>query len=696
MRTLGFRDRRQRVKRMIILLAATVVCILIVAAAGIISYGYLNREKPLHAEDYLKTYFDLLDAKRFEDMYAMLTPGAQANITKDDFVERYTNIMDGIEANNIKVSIPENEDKKYPDTVTISYEATMDTLAGSVSYKNTAILMRNEDKVYQLNWDSQDIYPNLKAGDKIKVSSEKATRGAIYDRNGNILAGPGTAYSVGVVPGKVTEPKADSYAQLANLLGITVEKIEKSMSASWVKDDSFVPLRTISKNEQDLKTQLLQIKGVMISDVELRTYPLGQAAAHITGYVQSITAEELKELEGKGYNSNSVLGKAGLEKVYEDRLHGTDGASIDIYDEEGNPKENVITSQPKNGEDIFVTIDSNLQSKMYQEIQADSGCSVALNPKTGEVLAAVSTPAYDPNDFVMGYTSAEWDALNQDPAQPFYNRITGTTVPGSSFKPIVAAIGLMEGTLDPNADVANSGLQWQKDTSWGSYYVTTLEDYGPKNLMNALIYSDNIYFAKTALGIGKEAFQKDLTAFGFGESIPFALSTKASSYGTDGAIADEIELADSGYGQGKILVNPLHLASLYATFINGGNMPTPTLEKTDASVTYWKQNIFSSDIANMVLQDMIQIVADPNGTGHQAFAADRVIAGKTGTAEIKASKNDTAGTEIGWFIGMTPQDQQNPVVMLMMVENVKDRGGSHYVVPKVKNCLDAYYASANQ
>ena len=673
------------------LLASAAVLILAAAVTGGILFFINNREKPLHAEEYLQQFYTLLGEGKYEEMYAMLTPSAQGMITEEDFTERYANILDGIEAANIKVSIPQNEEKGYAATVTISYDVTMDTMAGSLDYKNTAILMRNEEKAYQINWDTQDIYPSLKTGDKIKVSTTKAERGTIYDRNGNILAGAGTAYSVGVVPGKLSEPLTDTYAQIAGLLGITVEKIESALGAGWVKEDSFVPLRTISKDEQDLKNQLLEIPGIMISDTNLRTYPLGEAAAHLTGYIQNITAEELEEREGMGYNSQSILGKAGLERVYEDRLRGRDGVSIDIYDEEGNLKENMISSNAQNGEDITLSLDADLQMKMYQELKDDCGCGIALDPGTGEILAMVSTPAYDSNDFVMGYTGTEWEALNSDARQPFYNRYMSTFAPGSAIKPIVAAIGLKEGTLDPNADVANEGLQWQKDAGWGNYYVTTLEDYAVKNLQNALIYSDNIYFAKAAVGVGKEAFQRDLTAFGFGESVPFSLSAKASSYGSDGEIADEIELADSGYGQGKMLVNPLHLALLYAAFMNDGNILQPTLESGAGSASYWIEGAFSGDIANLVLADMVQIVANENGTGHQAYSSDRVIAGKTGTAEIKASKDDTTGTEIGWFIGMTPEEQEDQVLMLMMVEDVKNRGGSHYVVPKVKNCLDSYY-----
>lgn len=692
----SYRKRKRQARRvkMILSISAMAVLLLMLAAGGIYFFVLkAEEEKPLYAADYLTQFYQLEAEQKYDEMYAMLTEDAKNNISQENFVERYSNIMSGIEADNIQIAITEDTGEEYPDTATISYTVTMETVAGTLSYDNSALLTRNEEKVYEINWDTKDIYPTLDSTDKIKVSTSAAKRGSITDRDGNLLAGEGTAYLVGVVPGKLQEPLEDTYEQIAELLEISVEDIEDDLSASWVKDDSFVELRVISYDEQDLKDQLLEIPGIMITDKTLRVYPLGEAAAHITGYIQSITAEELEELEGEGYTSASVLGKAGLENAYEDRLHGSDGVSIDIYDEDGTLKMNMVKMDAQDGEDIQVTLDSSLQQTMYEQLKEDAGCGVAMDPDTGEILAVVSTPSYDPNDFVMGYISSEWESLNADENQPFYTRFISSFVPGSSFKPIVASIGLTEGTLDPDEDVTNDGLSWQKDESWGDYYVTTLEEYSPKNLQNALIFSDNIYFAKVATNIGVDAFQNQLTALGFGESIPFALSAKVSSFGTDGEIADEIELADSGYGQGKILINPIHFISMYSAFLNEGSMVLPTIEKMDGmAVSYWKEQVFSADIMSTVLEDMKQIVSNPEGTGYQAYSADRVIAGKTGTAEIKADKEDTSGTELGWFVGMTPEETENRVLMLMMVEDVKDRNGSHYVVPLVKNAIDAYYA----
>ena len=461
------------------------------------------------------------------------------------------------------------------------------------------------------------------------------------------------------------------------------------MSAGWVRDDTFVPLRTVAKDAMDLKEKLLEIPGVMISDTKVRFYPFGEKAAQLTGYVQNITAEELEKRAGQGYNRNSIIGKAGAERIYEEQLRPKDGYAIQILNQLGEVKDTVLEKSAEDGQDVKLAIDITLQQYLYQEMEGDEGCAVAMDPTTGAVRALVSTPAYDPNDFVMGYTSSAWDALNSDEAQPLYNRYLAAWTPGSSFKPVVAALGLTEGTLDPDEDVKNDGLKWQKDSSWGDYYVTTLVDYPVKNLENALVHSDNIYFAKAACAMGTDDFAKGLGSLGFGEELPFDFTATASSFGSDGKIASETELADSGYGQGKVLMNPIHLSVIYSALVNGGDMVKPCLLDSE-STSYWKEGVFTKEAADTVLADLYQVVEDSDGTAHSAQRDAFRMAGKTGTAELKTSREDTEGQELGWFVGICVENTEKPLLITMMIEDVKGRGGSHYVIPKVMKGFDEY------
>ena len=648
-------------------------------------------KKTVQPEELLTEYIDLLNQGDYADMYDFLTEEAQETTDKETYVNRYKNIYGGIEASDVRIDIADEGDKKdeKAETQRVKYTLTMDTIAGELSFDTVAIFTQNEDGDYKMSWDSQDIFPNLYNEDTVKVVTTQAKRGNIYDRNQVELAREGIASSVGLVPGKLPEDRDGAIAQLSELLEISTEKIEKALSAGWVRDDTFVPLRTVAKDAMELKEKLLEIPGVMISDTKVRFYPFGEKAAQLTGYVQNITAEELEKRTGQGYNRNSIIGKAGAERIYEEQLRPKDGYTIEIRNQLGEVKDVVLEKPAEDGQDVKLTIDITLQQYLYQEMEGDEGCAVAMDPTTGAVRALVSTPAYDPNDFVMGYTASAWEALNSDESQPLYNRYLAAWTPGSSFKPVVAALGLTAGTLNPDEDVKNDGLKWQKDSSWGDYYVTTLVDYPVKNLENALVHSDNIYFAKAACALGEKDFMKGLDSLGFGEELPFDFAATASGYGSDGRIASETELADSGYGQGKILVNPIHLSSIYSSLVNGGNMVKPYLLDGE-SATYWKEGVFTKEAADTVLADLYQVVEDSAGTAHAAQRDAFRMAGKTGTAELKISKDDTEGQELGWFVGMCVENTEKPLLITMMIEDVKGRGGSHYVIPKVMKGFDEY------
>ena len=208
----------------------------------------------------------------------------------------------------------------------------MSTSAGTISFTNTAKLVKG-DKDYKISWSSSMIFPELRATDKVRVSILSAKRGEILDRNGEKLAENGSISSVGIVPGKLGENKEESISKISELTGVSTDYINTQISASYVKDDTFVPIKKVSADNTELKNQLLQIPGIKITSVDARVYPLGEEAAHLIGYVQAISSEELKQKEGKGYSSSSIIGKAGLEQAYEDTLRGIDGTEIYIVDE---------------------------------------------------------------------------------------------------------------------------------------------------------------------------------------------------------------------------------------------------------------------------------------------------------------------------------------------------------------------------
>ncbi len=659
-----------------------------------------NRRTP---EELLIAYMNYIPEQNYEKMYAMLAKEALGNINEEDFIKRNSAIYEGIEIKNMTIDILEyNQEKKA-----VTYKTSFDTVAGNISFENEAFFLEGEDG-YKLVWGDSLIFPELCSADKVRVSVIEARRGEILDRKGRVLAGKGIASSVGIIPGELEDTKI-AIRQLGKLLEIEPQTIEKKLAAKWIKEDSFVPIKTIPKveeiellsinpdkevlKEKERQEKMLEIPGVMITDTKVREYPLRDAAAHLIGYVKNVTAEDLEEHKGEGYTANSVIGSSGMEGLFEKELKGQNGCRIYIVDADGIEKKELASVTVQHGKDIKLTIDAELQNILYEKFKEDKSCSAAINPYTGEVLALVSTPSYNTNDFIMGLSNKQWKIINEDENQPMYNRFRQVWCPGSTFKPIIAAIGLEAGKIDPAEDFGNVGLRWQKDTSWGAYHVTTLHAYEPVNLENALIYSDNIYFAKAALKIGIEQMQNFLTRLGFCEELPFEIRMAESKYSNTEKIETEIQLADSGYGQGQILINPLHLACIYSAFCNKGKVIKPYLtyqKKTAAE--YWIPAVFSGDVADRVLKGMKKVVNDPNGTGYAAHREDIALAGKTGTAEIKASKEDTSGTELGWFsIFTTEKAMKYPILIVSMVEDVKGRGGSGYVVEKDKQVLEEWF-----
>lgn len=677
------------------------------AVAGAIICGgitYYRQKMWDTPEELLKKYMECISQKEYEKMYDMVNKEASGDISKEDFVKRNSAIYEGIEADNLKINVLEYDKKEK----SVTYHTSFETPAGIIDFDNEASFMKGK-KGYEIIWADSLIFPQLKPEDKVRINFDEAERGRILDRNGNVLAGKGTASSVGIVPEKL-ENTEQTVEKIAGLLETDPAEIEKKLREKWVKEDSFVPIKTIPKvretellsvnpdeevlKEAERQKKLLEIPGIMITDKEIREYPLGKAASHLTGYVQNVTEEDLKEHEGEGYTETSTIGRTGMEALFEEELRGENGCRIYITDEDGKEKKTIASKTVQHGQDVKLTIDAGLQNEIYEQFQEDKSCTAAMNPYTGEVLALVSTPSFDSNDFIRGLTEEEWKILNESDSKPMYNRFRQVWCPGSVFKPVTAAVGLESGALNPAEDYGSEGLSWQKNSTWGEYYVTTLHTCEPAVLENAMIYSDNIYFAKAALKIGEKELESALNNLGFYEELPFEIKMTKSSYSNTENIETEIQLADSGYGQGQILVNPLHMASIYTAFCNEGKMIKPhLLYKEDKTADYWIPEAFSKETAALVLEAMKKVISEVEGTGYDAYREDVVLAGKTGTAEIKASTEDTSGTELGWFCVFTAEKtEEKPVLLISMAEDVKERGGSGYVVEKSKAVLENWFS----
>ncbi|RBP02796.1 penicillin-binding transpeptidase domain-containing protein [Rossellomorea aquimaris] len=663
-----------------------VLLLCLFVAFSLLIAGCQEKPKPT---DQLQDYVDLWNKEKFENMFdGYLNTSTKDSFNKEDFVTRYKDIYEDLEVKDVKVSFkkPEKEvdwdkETKAEFPLTISFN----TLAGEVSYEKEITLTKEkqgEEENWFVEWEPSFILPEMEKGDKVGVESISAKRGDILDRNQQALAMNGEAFELGIVPKEFNE---SDLSKLSSLLDMSPESIQGKLDQSWVKPEFFVPIKKIALTERPLALEVIELGGLYSKRVPAREYPYGEAAAHLTGYIGKLTAEKLEKLKGEGYTAQSLMGLSGAEEVYEDQLRGKDGQRIYLKKEESEEVVTVAEQPVEDGKNITLTIDAEMQKKLYEQMKSEAGTAAALNPQTGEALALVSTPAYDPNDFVLGMSSEKYKKLADDPKKPLRNRFPITYSPGSTMKGITASVGLKSGKLDPNKVYDITGKKWQKDDSWGNYKVVRVFDNESKvDLESALKFSDNIYFARVGLEMGADTFIAGLKDFGFGEEIPSSYPIYKSQISNDGTISKEVQLADSAFGQGEVLMSIVHLASAYGGIINDGNMMKPRLLK-DEEHEIWKENLLTKEQADMLKTDLRKVVTE--GIATKASVKGKAIAGKTGTAEIKAEQG-TTGTENGLFVSY---DQNDPTMVLaVLLEDVEEAGGSTHTVEVTKRFYDSW------
>lgn len=674
---------------------ATVVVLLIAITTVIVVTAFSKGDS---AVKFIEDYKSKWQKQDYKAMYSMLSSETKGKVTEQQFIDRYTAIYKGIDAKNISVELNNGnkikESKK--DNLDIPFSITMDTVAGKLDikdYKLTLIKEKiNNKKQWKIVWDEKMIFPNMEPNDKVKVETSKAKRGEIYDRNDKGLAINTQIYNVGIHPSKFIKNKDVNIAQLAKVLDIDPTAIENKLKAS-TNPDQFVPIVNVSSLERDKVLEAIKIDGVTNTKPDGRVYPGGEAFGALIGYIGEITAEELEKMKDQGYSTGSLIGKAGLEQVYEKRLKGENGVEVYISKQKDGKQVQKISlakKEPKNGDNIKLFVDFDLQKKIYDEMNKDGGACSAINPKTGEVMALVSSPSYDSNARTCYATNTQKAAWKSSSKEPFQNRFKNVYSPGSTFKVLTAAVGLNQGKIKPDEGINIQGTQWQPDKSWGTYKVTRVSDPGkPVNLRDAFVYSDNIYFAMAARNIGKDEFIKGCNSFGLGEALPIDYPIAKSQLSNDNSIKNDVMLADSAYGQGEVLMSPLHVALMYSAVVNDGKIMTPMLENiNNPAPKVWKDDVIGKDNIKYLLDGLTAVIENPAGTGHAAKTNGTVLAGKTGTPELKKSAEDKNAEENGWFVCMNTDNPK--LVVSMIVEDVKTRGESHYVVPKVKNIMDYY------
>ncbi|EOG06057.1 penicillin-binding protein PBP4(5) [Enterococcus faecium] len=640
--------------------------VILIAAAGGGYFYYQHYQETQAVEAGEKTVEQFVQALNKGDYNkaAEMTSKKAANksaLSEKEILDKYQNIygaadVKGLQISNLKV------DKKDDSTYSFSYKAKMNTSLGELkdlSYKGT--LDRNDGQT-TINWQPNLVLPEMEGNDKVSLTTQEAARGNIIDRNGEPLATTGKLKQLGVVPSKLGDggEKTANIKAIASSFDLTEDAINQAISQSWVQPDYFVPLKIIDGATPELPA------GATIQEVDGRYYPLGEAAAQLIGYVGDITAEDIDK--NPELSSNGKIGRSGLEMAFDKDLRGTTGGKLSITDADGVEKKVLIEHEVQNGKDIKLTIDAKAQKTAFDSLGGKAGSTVATTPKTGDLLALASSPSYDPNKMTNGISQEDYKAYEENPEQPFISRFATGYAPGSTFKMITAAIGLDNGTIDPNEVLTINGLKWQKDSSWGSYQVTRVSsDVSQVDLKTALIYSDNIYAAQETLKMGEKKFRTGLDKFIFGEDLDLPISMNPAQISNEDSFNSDILLADTGYGQGELLINPIQQAAMYSVFANNGTLVYPKLIADKE--TKDKKNVIGETAVQTIVPDLREVVQDVNGTAHSLSALGIPLAAKTGTAEIK-EKQDVKGKENSFLFAFNPDNQG--YMMVSMLENKED------------------------
>lgn len=629
----------------------------------------------------IDTIFSLVKNGQWSVLQSWLTFDTQDKIDPTHIRERQERIYERLGVDGVDLIDVQKIERASDERIAI-YDVTMVfvTKYGRIERPFTVTFLKNSSlDRWELDWTPSLIFPGLTDDNDLIVERSSGERGQIYDRNGKPLAQLGERYTVGAVAGSYD---TNSNAAVADLLGIEVDQIERIMSQSWIGTGMFVPLMsTLSLSPSQLER--LPNYGLTARRSTSRIYPEGEILAHYIGYIGEVTSEEIADGDGY-YEAGDLIGKRGLELLYEKRLRPKHGVTVYLS---GTEREVLYHEDGGNGEDIYLTIDASLQRTLYELLAEDEGQATVIAPETGDLLALVSVPSFDPNLFVQGIPQATYQALLDDPLTPMLNRFQLRYAPGSTAKILTFLAGYNLGVISDDTIKTITEKTWQPGPSWGGYEVTRLIDYlEPQDPKHAIQISDNIFFAQVAVEAGKEAFMEQWASFGVGENMPCDYPFYRSQVSNDDTFDNEVLLADAAYGQGQFQITVTQLAEIYGGVING-NIYAPRMETTVAP-TIWKADIASEATRESLIEAMrLSIETTHVNTVEREYA---MLTGKSGTVEMAFdSLSGKAGID-SWFLGY---DQNNPAFVLgIQLQNIQRRDDGVTAAIRFGEAFDLLYA----
>ncbi|HEX9269571.1 MAG TPA: penicillin-binding transpeptidase domain-containing protein [Candidatus Limnocylindria bacterium] len=615
----------------------------------------------------------------YDAMSALLSDESRARVGEDGFVKRLPRIADemtlrSLEATAGAATHPTGTDGK-PDArhATVPLTVTFHTRrVGDVrrdTFLSLTLIGEKDKAAWRIDWSPEAILPHLTTGRLVRMTRVPTSRGRIVARDGTELATFVDAAVVGVVPGQI-KTESGLLASLSAVLGLKPEDIKAKYTQTWVRPDTFVPIKTLLPDAATaLRPRLTVIEGVQLQPQRIRSYPTG-LAAQLIGYLGEASEADAQKRDERGVQPGDTIGANGLEAALDDALGGSYGWRLSIVDPDERPVETLAETQPVPGQDAVLAIDPALQLAAEKALGSEKGAIVVEDPWTGEIEALASRPSFDPNVFVNG-DSAAIERLNADPKRPLFDRATFGQYPtGSSFKPITAAAALRNGLYRSGERIDCPAVWTGYGPEWRQLNHET-SDLGPIDLRTALARSCNSFFYSLGQRLNDrdpDLLPNEAKSFGLGKAteVAFVFEAAGNVPSKSARLAKNLswnpgDATNLAIGQGELLATPLQMANYASAVANDGIVWQPRLVielrrrdgstvKTFDKVQAGVANTTPTDLS-LIREGMRAVVTDPQGTVYFPFLGfPTAVAGKSGTAET------TAGAPDAWFIGFAPYD----------------------------------------
>ncbi len=517
------------------------------------------------------------------------------------------------------------------------------------------------------------LYHGLSEKNHIRLISFEGMRGAIYDRNGLPIVENRLSFDVVIIPQEV-ENTDKTYGRLANFLGISQGRIESIVKKNYFAP--FAPIVVASDVNKDTAFALEEIKqelpGVLIQSQALRWYIYGERTSHLIGYLSLINREELDRLRDYGYSMRDLVGRSGVERLYDGYLRGKSGGMQVEVDASGRLVKVLGNKNPAKGRDITLTVDAKLQAYTADCLAGLKGAVIVVDPKNGDILALASSPMFDSNIFIDPNNNDAAAGLVRAGSRPLLNRaINGQYPPGSTFKLIVAAAALETKKITPHTTFVCDGKFELGNTEFDCWKEG---GHGPQDLEQAIIHSCNVYFYNTGRKLGPDIIAEYAQRFGLGKPTGIDLigesgglvPSPAWKRSKRNANWYEGETVNFAIGQGHLLVTPLQMAEAVSVFAGGGSVPRFHLIKkignSEVSAPKPRPVNISKKTLDMIKSAMRQVVDSDEGTGQRARVEGVSVAAKTGTAQ------NPQGEPHAWFVGYAPADKPK-VALVVLIEH---------------------------